>query len=134
MVTREGDRVLIVDDEKAVRRSLNRCLTMNGFNCSEAANADEAMEHLRENPAAPGVQTLHQARPPSETHRRHAQAPARRQNPPPFDQRSENFLRRKNFQGEAGQQGGAAAIRQGKLGCVCLHKPHRASAPLFGLG
>jgi putative two-component system response regulator len=43
--TREN--ILIVDDEKTVRRSLNKALTMNGFNCDEAASADEAMETLK---------------------------------------------------------------------------------------
>jgi putative nucleotidyltransferase with HDIG domain len=44
------EKILIVDDEKTVRRSLNRCLTMNGFSCEEASNAHEAMEHLRRKP------------------------------------------------------------------------------------
>ncbi|MFA5309889.1 MAG: HD domain-containing phosphohydrolase [Dehalococcoidales bacterium] len=47
--TREN--ILIVDDEKTVRRSLNKCLTMNGFSCEEACNADEAMETLLKRPA-----------------------------------------------------------------------------------
>jgi putative two-component system response regulator len=51
MVTTAGDRILIVDDEKAVRRSLNRCLTMNGFSCREASNAEEAMGALKQNAA-----------------------------------------------------------------------------------
>ncbi len=50
MVTTAGDRILIVDDEKSVRRSLNRCLSTNGFRCREAANADEAMDFLKEHP------------------------------------------------------------------------------------
>ena len=45
------EKILIVDDEKTVRRSLNKCLTLNGFNCREAANADEAMAALRSHPA-----------------------------------------------------------------------------------
>ncbi len=45
------ERILIVDDEKTVRRSLNKCLTMNGFACEEASNAEEAMATLRNNPA-----------------------------------------------------------------------------------
>ena len=45
--TTNKERILIVDDEKIVRRSLNKCLTMNGFDCDEAGNADEAMEYLR---------------------------------------------------------------------------------------
>ena len=42
---------MIVDDEKTVRRSLNKCLTLGGFLCREAANAEEAWNHLREKPA-----------------------------------------------------------------------------------
>ncbi len=45
------ERILIVDDEKTVRRSLNRYLTMNGFACEEAGSAEEAMTNLRKNPA-----------------------------------------------------------------------------------
>jgi response regulator RpfG family c-di-GMP phosphodiesterase len=45
------ESILIVDDEKTVRRSLNRCLTVNGFNCEEAGNADDALESLQRNPA-----------------------------------------------------------------------------------
>jgi putative two-component system response regulator len=51
MVMTAGDRILIVDDEKAVRRSLNRCLTMNGFSCQEASNTEEAMGLLKEHAA-----------------------------------------------------------------------------------
>jgi putative two-component system response regulator len=43
--------ILIVDDEKTVSRSLNKCLTLRGFSCSEASSADEAMESLKKNPA-----------------------------------------------------------------------------------
>lgn len=49
--TMNKERILIVDDEKIVRRSLNRFLTMNGFACEEASNAEEAMTTLRKNPA-----------------------------------------------------------------------------------
>lgn len=45
------ETILIVDDEKTVRRSLNRCLSLNGFDCQEAGNAKEALEALRSNPA-----------------------------------------------------------------------------------
>jgi putative two-component system response regulator len=45
------ETILIVDDEKTVRRSLNRCLTMNGFVCQEAGNADEALSRLQAAPA-----------------------------------------------------------------------------------
>jgi putative two-component system response regulator len=50
-VTPYKERILIVDDEKTVRRSLNKCLTMNGFACEEASNAEEAMATLRHKPA-----------------------------------------------------------------------------------
>jgi len=45
------ESILIVDDEKTVRRSLNRCLTVNGFDCEEAGNAKEALGSLQNNPA-----------------------------------------------------------------------------------
>jgi putative nucleotidyltransferase with HDIG domain len=45
------EKILIVDDERTVRRSLNKCLTMSGFSCEEASNADEAMATLYKKPA-----------------------------------------------------------------------------------
>ncbi|MGD0780468.1 MAG: HD domain-containing phosphohydrolase [Dehalococcoidales bacterium] len=50
-MTSYKEKILIVDDEKTVRRSLNKCLTMNGFTCEEAGSAEEAMATLRNNPA-----------------------------------------------------------------------------------
>jgi putative two-component system response regulator len=47
----QKENILIVDDEKTVRRSLNRCLTLRGFTCTEAGNAAEAIESLKNNPA-----------------------------------------------------------------------------------
>ena len=44
------EKILIVDDEKTVRRSLNKCLTRNGFACDEAGNAREAMANLEKQP------------------------------------------------------------------------------------
>ncbi len=44
-------RILIVDDEKTVRRSLNRCLTQSGFSCVEACDANEALDNLTNKPA-----------------------------------------------------------------------------------
>ena len=44
-------KILVVDDEKNVRKSLTKCLTMNGFTCNEAANADEALSCLEKDPA-----------------------------------------------------------------------------------
>ncbi len=51
VTTLQKENILIVDDEKTVRRSLNRCLTLRGFSCAEAGNADEALESLKNKPA-----------------------------------------------------------------------------------
>jgi len=51
MVSPNRESILIVDDEKTVRRSLNKCLTRNGFACFEAGSADEALAHLDATPA-----------------------------------------------------------------------------------
>jgi putative two-component system response regulator len=51
VMTATRENILIVDDEKTVRRSLNKALSMNGFACEEAASADEAMESLSRRPA-----------------------------------------------------------------------------------
>ena len=52
MVTASSNAtILIVDDEKTVRRGLLKCLTRKGFYCEEAGDADEALECL-ENKAA----------------------------------------------------------------------------------
>jgi DNA-binding response OmpR family regulator len=45
------ERILIVDDEITVRRSLNKFLTRNGFSCDEAGDAAEALQHLNDAPA-----------------------------------------------------------------------------------
>jgi putative two-component system response regulator len=44
-------RILIVDDEKTVRRSLNKSLTRNGYSCVEACDAKEALDNLSDKPA-----------------------------------------------------------------------------------
>lgn len=51
VITATRENILIVDDEKIVRRSLNKALTMNGFSCDEASSADEAMASLKNKPA-----------------------------------------------------------------------------------
>jgi putative two-component system response regulator len=51
VTTLAKEKILIVDDEKIVRRSLNKCLTRNGFSCLEAGNAKEALENLSREPA-----------------------------------------------------------------------------------
>ncbi|MCX7912445.1 MAG: response regulator [Dehalococcoidales bacterium] len=45
------EKILIVDDEAAVRRSLRKWLTRSGFFCEEAASAEEALANLRREPA-----------------------------------------------------------------------------------
>jgi putative two-component system response regulator len=50
VITATRENILIVDDEKTVRRSLNKALSMNGFACEEASNADEAMAALERRP------------------------------------------------------------------------------------
>jgi putative two-component system response regulator len=51
VITATRENILIVDDEKTVRRSLNKALSMNGFSCEEASSADEAMAALSRRPA-----------------------------------------------------------------------------------
>jgi putative two-component system response regulator len=45
------ERILIVDDEQTVRKSLNKCLTRKGFSCNEAGDATEALKNLKKEPA-----------------------------------------------------------------------------------
>ncbi len=51
VITPPREKILIVDDEKNVRRSLNKCLTRSGFSCDEAGNAGEALKNLEKAPA-----------------------------------------------------------------------------------
>jgi DNA-binding NtrC family response regulator len=41
---------LIVDDETAVRRVIQRKLSAEGYHCREAADADQALDELRRHP------------------------------------------------------------------------------------
>ena len=50
VISASRENILIVDDEKTVRRSLNKALSMNGFACEEACSADEAMAALSRRP------------------------------------------------------------------------------------
>ena len=43
--------ILVVDDEEMIRRSLRRKLTKEGYQCQEAANAEEVLEQLKVGPA-----------------------------------------------------------------------------------
>jgi putative two-component system response regulator len=45
------ERILIVDDEQTVRKSLNKCLTRKGFSCDEAGDATEALKNMKKEPA-----------------------------------------------------------------------------------
>jgi putative two-component system response regulator len=47
VISAAKENILIVDDERTVRRSLNKALTLNGFSCEEASSADEAMAALQ---------------------------------------------------------------------------------------
>lgn len=46
-----GKRVLVIDDDEAVRKSLCAILTARGFQVVEAASGLAALVHLRESPA-----------------------------------------------------------------------------------
>lgn len=49
MTTKQGN-ILIVDDEELVRQVIHRTLSVEGYHCREAANADQALGELRRNP------------------------------------------------------------------------------------
>ena len=51
VATPSKETILIVDDEKIIRRSLFKSLSRNGFYCEEADNADEALEYMKSKPA-----------------------------------------------------------------------------------
>lgn len=45
------ENILLVDDEAAIRRILNKGLAMHGFSCDEAENADQALNKLEKKPS-----------------------------------------------------------------------------------
>jgi two-component system KDP operon response regulator KdpE len=51
MPAEKGARLLIVDDEPALRKALNTSLSSIGFTIAEARNGEEALAALRRNPA-----------------------------------------------------------------------------------
>jgi putative two-component system response regulator len=68
-MSRKPENILIVDDERVVRRILRDKLNGNGYRCQEASNAAEALEKLKENlfdmaildikmPGKPGTELL----------------------------------------------------------------------------
>jgi putative nucleotidyltransferase with HDIG domain len=48
-MTAKQESILIVDDEKAIRRLLNRKLSGEGYQCQEAGDAEQALSKLKNN-------------------------------------------------------------------------------------
>ena len=48
-MTEKQERILIVDDEEAIRRLLHQKLSSEGYQCLEAGNAEQALDKLRNN-------------------------------------------------------------------------------------
>lgn len=46
----ERERILVVDDEMAIRRLLLQKLSRQGYNCDEAASAEQALDKIRSQP------------------------------------------------------------------------------------
>jgi len=51
-MTTKQERILIVDDEEAIRRLLHQKLSTEGYRCEEAGNADQALDELKSSPIA----------------------------------------------------------------------------------
>jgi len=47
----ERERILIVDDEMAIRKLLRQKLSRQGYHCEEAGNAKQTLDKMRANPA-----------------------------------------------------------------------------------
>ena len=50
-MTNHEQKILIVDDEAAIRRLLHLKLSRQGYHCEEASNAAEALDKMKTNPA-----------------------------------------------------------------------------------
>ena len=48
-MTNKKGRILIVDDEETIRRLLHRKLAKEGYQCQEAGDSEQALDHLRSN-------------------------------------------------------------------------------------
>ena len=51
VISMEREKILIVDDEELIRRTIIRKLAKEGYHCSEASSGDEALNHLKSNKA-----------------------------------------------------------------------------------
>ena len=51
-MTEKQERILIVDDEEAIRRLLHQKLSSKGYQCQKAGNADRALDELKSSPIA----------------------------------------------------------------------------------
>ncbi len=51
-MTEKQERILIVDDEEAIRRLLHQKLSSEGYQCQKAGNADQALDELKSSPIA----------------------------------------------------------------------------------
>ena len=54
-MTSDHEKILVVDNDKAIREQLRQKLTKEGYACQEASNADEALERIKANPPALAV-------------------------------------------------------------------------------
>ena len=48
-MTTKQERILIVDDEKMIRKLLHQKLSSEGYQCQEAGNAEQALDKMRTN-------------------------------------------------------------------------------------
>ena len=51
VMSKEREKILVVDDEDLIRRTITRKLAKEGYRCSEASSGDEALDHLKSNKA-----------------------------------------------------------------------------------
>ncbi|HEX8969770.1 MAG TPA: response regulator [Chloroflexota bacterium] len=50
-----ADRILVVDDDEAIRQIVRLCLSEEGYEVIEAPNGEAAFEKLEESPAPPSL-------------------------------------------------------------------------------